>query len=49
MAEKLKTTLCVLILALSLLAAYAQEAAWTGDTAVAHEPVPSAVMGYVLN
>ena len=49
MAEKLKTTVCVLILALSLLAAYAQEATWTGETAPACEPVPSAVMGCVWN
>ena len=38
-----------LLAALSLLAAYAQEAAWTGETAVTYEPVPSAVIGYVLN
>lgn len=43
MAQRMKTTLCALALALALLAAYVQECSWTGEPANAQASIPSAL------
>lgn len=44
MAQRMKTALCALALALALLAAYVQESSWTGEPVKAQEPLPSTRM-----
>lgn len=49
MAMKLKTALCVLVLALALLAAYAQEVTWNSRVSVEQTPVDSTMVWYAWN
>lgn len=49
MAQRMKTTLCVLALALALLAAYMQECSWTGEPVRSQHPIPSTLMIYSLS
>lgn len=46
MAQRMKTTLCAL--ALALLAAYVQECSWTGEPVKSQPPIPSTLMVYSL-
>lgn len=48
MAQRMKTTLCALALALALLAAYMQECSWTGEPIKSQPPIPSTLMVYSL-
>lgn len=48
MAQRMKTTLCALALALALLAAYVQECSWTGEPVKSQPPIPSTLMVYSL-
>ena len=48
MAQRMKTTLCALALALALLAAYMQESSWTGEPVKSQSPMPSTLMLYSL-
>ena len=48
MIKQMKTALCVLALALALLAAYVQEATWTGETKWQQQPIPPVVMELFL-
>lgn len=49
MVMKLKTILCVLVLALALLAAYAQEMTWNSRVSVEQAPVNSTMVWYAWN
>ena len=49
MAQRMKTTLCALALALALLAAYMQECSWTGEPVRSQHPIPSTLMIYSLS
>lgn len=44
MAQRMKTTLCALALALALLAAYVQERSWTGEPVMEQKSVETAIM-----
>lgn len=44
MAQRIKTTLCALALALALLAAYVQECSWAGETVIKQEPIGATIM-----
>ena len=46
MAQRMKTALCALALALALMAAYVQESTWAGDMVHRQETEPPLITGF---